>query len=395
MERFCQSPTDPEFVQDPYRAYARARAMGDLVWWDEMDMVAAVSHRAVTALFRHPDFGREVPPDLAEPVPAALAPFYDIEAHSLLEAEPPRHTRLRGLVLRAFTSRQIAAMVPAIDALTEALLAAFPARGEIDLLDAFARPLPVRVIARLMGVPEAKATDLLAWSNAMVGMYQAGRTAETEAAAVAAARAFRSWLEDLFEARRTVQGDDLLSRLLAAEAAGDRLNRDELVATVVLLLNAGHEATVHTLGNGLHTLIAQDLGPVTQAPDRLDGLVEEVLRHDPPLHIFTRWCMTPTDLFGHRFSRGDQVALVIGSANRDPTAFEDPDRFNPDRPIRPHLSFGGGIHFCVGAPLARLELKRALPALFATHPKMTLASPPRYAPIYHFHGLERLAVTLD
>jgi cytochrome P450 len=391
MQRLSQSPTDPAFVQDPYPFYARARAAGELIWWEEYAMPAAAGWAAVNALLRDRRFGREVPPDLAPPVPEHLAPFYAVEAHSMLEAEPPRHTRLRGLVLRAFTSARIAALEPGIDALTSELIAGFPA-GPFDLLDALARPLPVRVIARLLGVPEDRAPDLLAWSNAMVGMYQAGRTRAMEDAAVAATLAFRGWLEGVIAARRAAPGDDLLSRLIAAEAEGDRLSADELVATVILLLNAGHEATVHTLGNGVKTLLETGTAAATQDPARVPALVEEVLRFDPPLHLFTRIALEEAEVAGHRFRRGDRVALLLAAANRDPAAFPDPDRFDPDRPVRPNASFGAGIHFCVGAPLARLELARALPALFAARPGLRLAEPPRYAPIYHFHGLERLVV---
>lgn len=395
MQSLAQSPTDPAFVQNPYPFYDRARAAGDLVWWEDYAMPAATTFRAVNALLRDRRFGRETPPERAEPVPARLAPFYAVEAHSMLELEPPRHTRLRGLVLRAFTSARIAALAPDIDAVIAACLARLPAAaGPVDLLDALARPLPVTVIARLLGVPEAKAPDLLAWSNAMVGMYQAGRTRAMEDAAVAATVAFRDWLAEVIAARRAAPAGDLLSRLIAAEAEGDRLTADELVSTVILLLNAGHEATVHTLGNGVKAILEHGAGDAARDPAASDTLVEEVLRYDPPLHLFTRWCYEPAELFGHRFARGDRVALLLASANRDPDAFADPDRFDPHRPVRPNASFGAGLHFCVGAPLARAEIARALPALFGACPDLRLAEPPRYADIYHFHGLSRLMVTV-
>ena len=392
MEHIRQSPTDPAFVQDPYPFYAEARARGDLVFWEDYGMPAATSFAAVNALLRDRRFGREIPPEMAPEIPARLAPFHEVEAHSMLDLEPPRHTRLRGLVLRAFTSARIAALGPDIDALADRLVAGFPA-GPFDLLDAFARPLPVTVIARLLGVPETKAPDLLAWSNAMVGMYQAGRTRATEDAAVAATCAFRDWLGEVFAARRADPRDDLLSQLLAAEADGDRLTADELVSTVILLLNAGHEATVHTIGNGVKTLLETGTLAVCRDSGVLPGLVEEILRFDPPLHLFTRTAYAELELFGHRFRRGDEVALLLGAANRDPAAFDSPDRFDPHRPAAPNASFGAGIHFCVGAPLARLELARALPRLAAACPDLALAETPRYTDIYHFHGLERLAVT--
>ncbi|MFD0979257.1 cytochrome P450 [Tropicimonas aquimaris] len=392
MDRLSQSPTDPAFVQDPYRFYACARASGDLVFWEEYGMVAATTHRAVNALLRDRRFGREIPPELAQPVPERLAPFYAVEAHSMLELEPPRHTRLRGLVVRAFTTARIEAMTPDIDALTTRLVSAFP-EGPFDLLGALARPLPVTVIARLLGVPEDRTSDLLAWSNAMVGMYQASRTRETEDAAVAATLAFRAYLEEVIGNRRTALRDDLLSRLISAEADGDRLSADELVSTVILLLNAGHEATVHSIGNGVKAIVERGLGSAARDPALLPTLVEEVLRYDPPLHLFTRYAYEEVELFGHRFRRGEQVACLLASANRDATVFTEPDRFDPARPIVTNASFGAGLHFCIGAPLARLELSRTLPILFAACPELQIANSPRYADIYHFQGLERLMLT--
>ena len=388
-----QSPTDPAFVQDPYPVYDLWRAQGDLVWWEDYGMVAATSHRAVHTLLKDRRFGRAVPPAQAHPIPERLTPFYDIEAHSLLELEAPDHTRLRGLILRAFTSRTIAALGPFIDDLAATLVADLPPPGTpVDLLDALCRPLPVRVIAHMLGGPASRCTDLLDWSNAMVGMYQAGRTRAMEDAAVAASRAFSAFLSDLIETRRAAPGDDLLSQLIAAEEDGERLSRAELISTVILLLNAGHEATVHTLGNGIATLIATGQGARACDPQALPALTEEVLRHDPPLHLFTRWCYTEVELYGHRFRPGDQVACLLGAANRDPDTFADPAAFAPGRNARAQVSFGAGIHFCVGAPLARMEIAAALRALFSARPDLTLAEPPRYAPIYHFHGLEALRV---
>ncbi|MGY9047398.1 MAG: cytochrome P450, partial [Rhodobacterales bacterium] len=186
MKHFAQDPTDAAFGQNPYPLYAEMRAAGDLVWWDEYDRASAVSHRAVSAILRDRRFGREIPADLAAPVPEHLKPFYAIEDHSMLELEPPRHTRLRGLVLRAFTSRRIAALAPEITALCHQLIDALPA-GDFDLLPQFAQKLPVIIIARLLGVPDDHADQLLKWSNAMVAMYQAGRTRTIEDAAARAA----------------------------------------------------------------------------------------------------------------------------------------------------------------------------------------------------------------
>jgi len=391
MQTLDQSPTDPDFVQNPYPFYERARAAGHLFHWQDYGMVCATSAAAVGAILRDRRFGREVPADRCAPIPDHLKPFYAVEAHSMLELEPPRHTRLRSLVLRAFTSRRIAALAPEIAALSHQLIDAFPL-GDFDLLTTFATHLPVTIICRLLGVPEDRGGDLLAWSNAMVGMYQARRTRATEDAAVAATEAFVAFMRAYVEERRSRPADDLITHLIAAEEEGEKLSTDELITTCILLLNAGHEATVHTLGNGIKALLENGFGAEVMTPERIEATVEEILRHDPPLHLFTRWAYDDIEVSGHTFRKGDEVGLLLAAANRDPQAWEDPDRFDPSRPVKANVSFGAGLHFCVGAPLARLELQIALPILFDRCPALRLAEPPAYANLYHFHGLERLMV---
>lgn len=385
MQRLSQSPTEPGFIQNPYPFYARARAAGPLMFWEDYGMVMATSHAAAGAIFKDRRFGRVplTPPE----IPDRLAPFYAVEAHSMLELEPPRHTRLRSLVMRAFTSRRVAAMAPGIEALCDQLIDAFP-DSPFDLLTQFAQPLPVIVIARLLGVPEDRADALLAWSNAMVRMYMAGRTRADEDAAVEATRDFVTFLESYIAERRHDPRDDLISELIAAEEDGDRLSGAELVSTCILLLNAGHEATVHTIGNGVKLMLETGRGHGADPK----ALIEEILRLDPPLHLFTRWCYEDVTLMGHNFRRGEEVGLLLASAGRDAAVYTDPDRFDPARKAPLHHAFGAGLHFCVGAPLARLELQIALPRLMARVSGLQLSDTPRYADIYHFHGLERLMV---
>lgn len=390
MQHLSQSPTDPAFVQDPYRFYDEARQAGPFFFWEDYGLLCTTNAAATNAILRDRRFGREVPTELAQAHPPHSAPFYAIENHSMLELEPPRHTRLRGLVLRAFTSRRIAALLPEIDALAHQLIAQIPRDTPFDLLDHVARPLPVIIIARLLGVPESMADQLLQWSNAMVGMYQAKRSHQMELDAARAAADFADFLRGYIDQRRAQPADDLISSLIAAEEAGEKLSTDELIATCVLLLNAGHEATVHTIGNGVKCLLETNTPASALEPDHIDATVEEILRFDPALHMFTRWAYEDVEVMGHSFKRGDQVALLLGAANRDPNAWDQPNSFNPARPERANVSFGGGLHFCVGAPLARLELKSVLPILFARLPELKLAEQPHYADVYHFHGLERL-----
>lgn len=390
MKTLHQSPTDPDFVQNPYPFYAVARAHGPLVFWADYNMPVTTTHQATNAILRDRRFGRE--PIDTLPIPDHLKPFYAVEAHSMLELEPPRHTRLRGLVLRAFTNRRIAELAPEITHLTHDLIDSFP-DGDHDLLDTFCRPLPVTIIARLLGVPEDMAPSLLRWSNAMVMMYQAGRTRADEDVAVKATEEFVAFMRDYVERKRHSPEDDLISSLIAAEEDGQKLSTDELITTCILLLNAGHEATVHTMGNGIKLCLEQGLTP-TDAP-----FIEELMRIDPPLHMFTRTAYADVEIHGHTFQRGDQVALLLGAANRDPETYPNPDTFEPTRFAPAHktpaqLAFGAGLHFCVGAPLARLELQIALPILFARCPDLRLTASPKYADIYHFHGLKSLNVML-
>ncbi|MCF2872713.1 cytochrome P450 [Octadecabacter sp. G9-8] len=385
MKHLSQSPTDPAFVQDPYPFYDRARAVGDLFYWDDYGAVCSVSHAAVAACLKDKRLGREVPPEFAPAIPDHLKPFYAVEAHSMLELNPPRHTRLRGLVLRAFTSRRIAALEPEIDTLCHGLIDRFP-QGEFDLLTAYARIVPVVIIARLLGVPEERCDDLLAWSNAMVAMYVTGRSRAVEDRAIAATQAFVTFMRAHIETRRTAPADDLITQLIAAEEDGERLSTDEMITTCILLLNAGHEATVHTLGNTVKTLLERD---IRHADEKI---VEEALRFDPPLHMFDRHVIEDCELFGHPFKRGDTVKCLLGAANRDPAPYPDPHTFDPARKGPVNVAFGGGIHFCVGAPLARLELRVALQVLFTRCPTLKMAQAPTYGDTYHFHGLETLRV---
>ncbi len=400
MLSLSQSATEPDFVQDPYRFYARARdgagdgardGAGDLFFWEDYGLPMAVSYRAVNTLLRDRRFGRA--PLTPRAVPEHLAPFYAVEAHSMLELDGPRHARLRALTLRAFTSRRIARLAPEIAALSHALIDAFPA-GAFDLIPAFAQRIPIIVICRLLGVPEDMADRLLDWSHAMVAMYQARRDRALEERAVAATEAFVAFMRAYVDERRARPADDLITELIAAEEAGEKLSTDELITTCILLLNAGHEATVHAMANAVKLLLeVPGARAALLAPETREAALEETLRLDPPLHLFTRFAHEEAELFGHRFAPGDEVGLLLPAANRDPARWQAPDRFDPTRAQRSHLSFGAGAHFCIGAPLARLELATALPILFEHCPALALAAPPEYANLYHFHGLGRLMVT--
>lgn len=387
-------PVDPDFYSHPYPAYHRIREACPVFKWEQYDIWCFARFEDVNALLRDRRFGRQVlhvasREELDWPeTPAHLRPFYDFESHSLLELEPPVHTRLRSLVNRSFLSRQVERLRPQITSLANGLIDRFEGQGEAELLSAFATPIPVIVICDLLGVPSEMARQLLDWSHDMVAMYQARRDRSVEDRAVSATVAFSNFMRDYVNRRRREPRDDLLSELIRAEEQGAKLTEDELVTTAILLLNAGHEATVHALGNGIKCLLE------TGMRDGIDeACVEETLRYDAPLHLFTRYALEDIEYAGIRLRKGESVGLLLGAANRDPARFPEPDRFLPARDPNPQVSFGAGIHFCIGAPLARLEMQIALPLLFRRLPRLALAETPRYRNAYHFHGLENLRVT--
>lgn len=391
MDKFSQSPTEPAFVQDPYPFYDKARAAGDLFWWTDYEMVMALSHRAVDRILRDRRFGRSVPAEDVQPNAAHLTDFQHVEENSMLELEPPSHTRLRSLVVRAFTTQRIQRLAPEISQLADAAIDRFPSEP-FDLLTALARDLPVIVIARLLGLPDSMAPQLSRWSNDMVAMYQARRDLDIEHCANNAAREFSEFISEFIEIRRKRPGEDLISHLIAAEESRQKLSTDELVATCILLLNAGHEATVHMIGNAVRAILKTGMDRQALQPAFVEATIEELLRYDPPLHMFTRYAYEEVTLFDHTFKRGDKVGCLLAAANRDPAFFIDPHELDPTRPNAKHASFGAGLHFCIGAPLARLELQIVLPLLFSRCPNLSLVEEPYYADLFHFHGLSELIV---
>ncbi|MCX5516036.1 cytochrome P450 [Kaistia algarum] len=398
--RVSLNAKSPAFFQNPYPALEAIRAQTPVFFWEQSGLWCFVNADDVNALFRDRRFGREIlhvatREEVGIPEPEArLKPFYDVDGLSMLEREPPVHTRLRTLVNRAFVSRQIEKLRPRIERLSHELIDKFEGRGEAELIAQYSTPIPVIVIAELLGVPAERADDLLDWSHKMVAMYQFGRTREQEDAAVAATLAFSEFLRGHITERRGKPADDLISTLIAAEEAGDKLTEDELVTACILLLNAGHEATVHATGNGVKAILQSGLDPkaLFADADKTAATVEECLRFDPPLHFFSRYALQDLDYGGISFRKGGKVGLVIAAANRDPARFVNADRFDPARPLRANVSFGGGIHFCIGAPLARLEMQVSMPILFERLPGLRLTTDPLYREAFPFHGLEALRV---
>lgn len=401
-KRLALDPHEPAFVQDPYAAYAFLHGQEKPFFWGEFGHWCFGGFEEVNRLLRDRRLGRERPGGYMRHVTAAgershLAAFDALEAASLLELEAPAHTRLRGLVNRAFVSRQIERLRPKIEELAARLVDGLEKAGGGELITDFATPLPATIIAEMMGMPAEDAPQLVAWSNDMVRMYMHAPSAEVARQANASSEAFSRYVRHHAAARRRAPSDDLLSVLVSANAEGERLTEDELVSSAVLILNAGHEATVHQTGNAVNALLAQggDVRRYFASTEATAVTVEECLRHDAPLHMFTRYAYEDIEPSpGVHIAAGEQIGLLLGCANRDPRAFSEPDRFDPGRADQKNVTFGAGIHFCIGAPLARLELQVSLKTLFDRLPGLRLAGEPVFRDTYHFHGLERLDVVV-
>ncbi|GHF95672.1 cytochrome P450 [Streptomyces thermodiastaticus] len=393
-------PWDPAFLADPYPAYAELRARGRVLYYEPSNQWLVPHHADVSALLRdrrlgrtythrftHEEFGRTPPPPEHEP-------FHTLNDHGMLDLEPPDHTRIRRLVSKAFTPRTVERLRPYVHRLAGELADGLVRDGGGDLLTDVAEPLPVAVIAEMLGIPEADRAQLRPWSAAICGMYELNPTPRAAEAAVRASVEFSEYLRGLIAERRKAPGDDLVSGLIAAHDEGDRLTEQEMISTAVLLLNAGHEATVNATGNGWWALFRN---PAQLAALRADhGLVpsavEELLRYDTPLQLFERWVLDEIEIDGTTIPRGAELALLFGSANHDPAVFAEPERLDLARRDNPHISFSAGIHYCIGAPLARMELAASLTALLRKAPVLRLAAEPERTPNFVIRGLKGLSV---
>lgn len=380
---------DPDTLADPYAAFARLRARAPLAWHSGLGQYLATSHEACSAILRERRLGRIFGPRTPDP---DWATFNWLHADSILDSEPPKHTRLRRLIAGAFGRGHVQRLAPRIEELARALIDEVAGAAEFDIIATLAEPLPVMVIAELLGFPEGDLPLLRPWSQAIVKMYEVDRTPLQDRQAQAACAEFAAYVGDLATHRATHPGPDLLTDLVQIRDGSAKLSQHELIATAVLLLNAGHEASVNGFGNGMASWLAAGQPPLAfaeaGAPERL---VEEFLRHDSPLQLFERTATAPLDLLGVHLEPGDRVAVLLGAANRDPAVFANPDTFDPARDPNPHLAFGLGLHFCVGAPLARLEMQTALQVLLARYPRLELVEADR-RPTFVLRGFERLVV---
>jgi len=388
---------NPTFVADPYEQLKELREFGKPVWHEGMQIFLAARHSDANDVFRNKSLGRifiDKKPDFE------WETFNWLHSDSILDSEPPKHTRLRSLVAKAFNRNKIEGMRPAVERITKQLLDVIEEKvksGEtFDLIADYAEPLPVKIIADLLGFPESEEHLLRPWSQSIVKMYEVNPSEQYQMEAKKAAAEFAEYVRSLAEHRKKNPGQDLITDLAMVEENGEKLNSHELVATCVLLLNAGHEASVNAFGNGIVAALERpDQAELLRRNSRAitDTALEEFMRFDAPLHLFERTATVDTELGGVKIEKGQKIAALIGSANRDSAVFERADEMDLTRDPNPHIGFGAGIHFCLGAPLARLEMSVSLPALWEKYPNMQLAGNPVRRPTFVLRGYESVSIS--
>ena len=398
-------PFDDAFCADPYPTYARIREAGRVVL-NPLGIWMLPHYDDAMALLRDPRVS-------ADPLRSDLfaqmfqtflggkeGPGIHLVRNLLLMMDPPDHTRMRGLANTAFSRKAIEDWRPEIKRITDDLLDAAVDRREIDLIADYAYPLPVTVIAELLGVPLEDRETFTTWGRELIEMFSFSLEEFTPGRAEKGNNAiekFNGYFEDLANERRREPRDDLLTALVEAEDSGERLNHDELLATCLLLLLAGHETTANLIGNATVALLRTPdaLVRVRDDPSVTSSAIEELLRYDTPIQMTARTTLEPIVIDGVEIPANARVTSMLGSSNRDPAHFDRPDELVLDRTSAPHVSFGGGIHFCLGAPLARLEARIAIPELLRRAPGLSFATDELpWRKTFPFRGLKALPVTL-
>ncbi len=391
-------PRAPAFVADPHPFYRRLRAAGPVHYLEATGDWWAVSHHEAVQVLSDARFVKG-PRQLPQPaeLPPAFAHLPPLQP-SMLMRDPPDHTRLRTLVNRAFTPRVVEDLGPHIEAIADDLIDRLDGLDRADLMAEFAFQLPAVVIAEMLGVPLQDRERFKAWSQRIIHLLDGTQPESVRREAWQAQLALLDYFHHLVARRRVEQRDDLIGALLVAEEQGDRLSAGEVLSMCSLLLIAGHETTTNLIGAGTLCLLQhpEPLALLRARPDLLPGAVEELLRFVSPVQLDGRVAAEDVELGGQRIQAGQWVLAAIGSANRDETVFADADRLDVSRVRNPHLAFGRGIHFCLGAPLARLEARIAFAALLRRHPGLALdeASPPEWNRNVVVRGLARLPVRL-
>jgi cytochrome P450 len=390
------NPMSPEVIADPYPYYHRLRE-ADPVHRSPLGFFVASRHADVAHILRDKRFGKDFVGRMTRRFGKEVMeePVYRSMRHWMLQQDPPDHTRLRGLVVKAFTARRVEDMRPRIQEIVDATLDRVAERGRMDLIADFAFRLPVTVICEMLGIPKeehevfhmgartgGRLLDPVPLSRAEIDEANAGSLMQAE------------YFRSLFELRRRQPGEDLTSQLVQAEEEGSKLSNEELTANIILLFGAGHETTVNLIGNGLLALARNpgQLALLRSDPSLMTNAIEEFLRYDSSVQLTGRTALEDVEVGGTPVAKGESVLCLLGAANRDPAVYPDPDRLDITRPnIRP-LSFGGGIHFCLGAQLARIEGEVAISTLLRRFPKLKLDDPetPDWRPTFVLRGLNRL-----
>jgi cytochrome P450 len=389
------NPMDPEFVADPYPTYHRLRTE-DPVHHSPLGFWVLTRYDDVVAALRDPRLAKEA---IASFVAARFGAPVPAMGLSMLDRDPPDHTRLRGLVSKAFTPRVVEGLRPRIQQIVDGLLDGVAGRRSMDLIEEFAYPIPVIVICEMLGVPVEDHERFKGWSLDIargLDLVWLGPESEVGRRSIAARQALAEYFRGLIAQRRAAPRNDLLSGLIVAEEAGDKLNEIELLATCILLLIAGHETTVNLIGNGMLALLRHrdQLERLRREPGLIGTAVEELLRFDGPVQRTARIPSEDVLVGGRTIAKGEMVMPFIGAADRDPAQFPSPDRLDIGRTDNRHIAFGWGIHFCLGAPLARIEGQIAINTLVRRLPKLELATAePEYRQSLTLRGLKALPIT--
>ncbi|HVU14249.1 MAG TPA: cytochrome P450 [Phototrophicaceae bacterium] len=396
------NPMSPEFQANPYPYYDMLRTHAPAFYWQAANMWFLTRYDDCVAMLKDNRFGHEISKvmtreELGWGEPSQeFAPLWETQRQWMLLKDPPDHTRLRTLVHKAFTPKMIERLRLRAELITNDLIDKAQPHGGMDLINEFALLLPVTVIAEMLGVPPADYEILHGWSRGIADTLEFFEGEEIAALGTQATVEFSDYLCKLIAERRKEPKDDLISALVAAEAEGDKLSESEMVAMCILLLFAGHETTVNLIGNGTLALMRnRDQWEKLKAnPALVKSAVEELLRYDSPVQSTSRWALEDMDIAGQRIRKGQSVAPMFGAANHDPARFTNPNELDITRDPNPHIAFGNGIHFCLGAPLARMEGQIAFRTLAQRLPNLQIVdeSPP-YRPTLILRGLAHLPVT--
>jgi hypothetical protein len=391
----------PATQSDPYPTYRDLRERDPVYYDPAIDGWILTRYDDVVAALKHPRFSADRRGARGSAVQAALqaqtqgGPF--AQAQTMLSSDPPEHTRLRNLASKAFTFKAVEALRPRIQEIVNELLDAAEAKGSLDVIWDLGYPLPVIVIAEMLGVPVEQRDTFKRWSDELVSNLGANSTEETQQRALKSALDMAAYFREIIAERRRAPKDDLVSALVAAEERGDALSENEIIATCILLLAAGNETTTNLIGNGTLALLRNpdQLELFRAHPELAESAVEELLRYDGPVQATARVALEDIEIGGKTVEKGQIATCALAAANRDPAQFPNPDVLDLTRKENRHIAFGFGIHFCLGAPLARAEAQIAFPALLRRFPHLALTTEPEWNSNFILRGLKALPVAIS